>query len=110
FRDWHDQSTAFDAMAYYEDDDTAVTAGAVAEYAHVAMVSPEFFQACRVEPIAGREFSAEEIKPGSAGAVTIGYAFAVNHCGGAANAVGQKVRFAGRTLQIAGVLPAGFHF
>src|SRR5438874_2153429 len=44
FRDWHDQSTAFDAMAYYEDDDAAVTASAVAEYAHVAMVSPEFFQ------------------------------------------------------------------
>src|SRR5437773_5103850 len=69
FRDWHDQSKAFDAMAYYEDDDTAVTASAVAEYAHVAMVSPEFFQVFRIQPIAGREFSPEETKPGSAGAV-----------------------------------------
>src|SRR5947207_5711885 len=51
FRDWHDQSKAFDAMAYYEDDDTAVTASAVAEYAHVAMVSPEFFQVFRIQPI-----------------------------------------------------------
>jgi len=27
FHDWHDQSTAFEAMAYYQDDDVAVTAG-----------------------------------------------------------------------------------
>ena len=110
FRDWHDQSAAFDAMAYYEDDDTAVTASAVAEYAHVAMVSTEFFQVFRVQPVAGREFSPEETKPGSAGAVVIGNAWAVNHFGGAVNAVGHKIRFAGRTLEIVGVLPPRFHF
>src|SRR5437868_8787107 len=87
FRDWHDQSTAFDAMAYYENDDAAVTASAVAEYAHVAMVSPEFFHVFRVQPVAGREFSPEETKPGSAGAVVIGNASAVNHFGSAVNAV-----------------------
>src|SRR5438309_10438391 len=110
FRDWHDQSTAFDAMAYYEDDDAAVTASAVAEYAHVAMVSPEFFHVFRVQPVAGREFSPEETKPGSAGAVVIGNASAVNHFGSAVNAVGHKIRFGGRTLEIVGVLPPGFHF
>src|SRR5207253_2625649 len=30
FRDWHDQSTAFEAMAYYQDRDTAITAGTLA--------------------------------------------------------------------------------
>src|ERR1035441_5728007 len=44
FHDWHDQSTAFAAMAYYEDDSTAVMSGASAQYAHVAEVTPEFFQ------------------------------------------------------------------
>ena len=110
FRDWHDQSNAFDAMAYYEDDDTAVTASAVAEYAHVAMVSPEFFQVFRIQPIAGREFSPEETKPGSAGAVVIGNSCALNHFGSAVNAVGHKIGFAGRTLEIVGVLPPRFHF
>jgi hypothetical protein len=43
FHDWHDQSTAFEAMAYYQDDDVPVTAGPLAEYAHVADVTPEFF-------------------------------------------------------------------
>src|SRR5207253_9450969 len=44
FRDWHDQSTAFEAMAYYQDRDTAIMAGTLAEYGQVAMVSREFFQ------------------------------------------------------------------
>ncbi len=91
FRDWHDQSTAFEAMAY-------------------AMVSPEFFQVFRIQTIAGREFSPEETKPGSAGAVVIGNSCALNHFGSAVNAVGHKIGFAGRTLEIVGVLPPRFHF
>src|SRR5712691_3766432 len=31
FHDWHNQSTVFEAIAYYADDDTSVTAGHVAE-------------------------------------------------------------------------------
>src|SRR5207249_9456720 len=65
FRDWHDQSTAFEAMAYYQDRDTAITAGTLAEYGQVAMVSREFFQVFHVQPAIGREFNADETKPGS---------------------------------------------
>jgi len=110
FRDWHDQSTAFDAMAYYENDDTAATVGSVAEYAHVAMVSREFFRVFRVQPAVGREFSADETKPGSDGAVMISSAFAVNHYGNADKALGQKIRMLSRTLDVVGVLPPGFNF
>ena len=66
FHDWHDQSTAFAAMAYYEDNATAVMAGRAAEYAHVAAATPEFFQVFAVTPLTGRLFTAEEAKPGSA--------------------------------------------
>ncbi len=110
FRDWHDQSTAFDAMAYYENDDTAVTAGPVAEYGHVAMVSREFFRAFRVQPAVGREFSSDETKPGSDGAVMISSAFAVNHYGKPDKALGRKIRMLSRTLDVVGVLPPGFNF
>src|ERR1035438_8099149 len=36
FHDWHDQSTAFEAMAYYQDDSTAVMSGASAQDPHAA--------------------------------------------------------------------------
>jgi len=50
-------------MAYYADDDVAVTAGPVAEYAHVAVVTPEFFHVFKIEPVVGREFTVDETKP-----------------------------------------------
>ena len=41
FHDWHDQSSAFSAMAYYYNDETAVTTGSSAEYGKAAGVTPE---------------------------------------------------------------------
>ena len=67
FHDWHNQSTAFAAMAYYDDDSTSVMAGASAEYAHVAVVTPEFFQVFDVEPVVGRLFYTRRAKAGRGG-------------------------------------------
>src|SRR5579871_742394 len=38
FHDWHDQSTAFEAMAYYEGEETSVMTDSSAEYVGAAMV------------------------------------------------------------------------
>ncbi len=110
FHDWHDQSTAFAAMAYYNDDSTSVMAGASAEYVHGAAVAPEFFQVFAVQPVAGRLFSPEEQKPGGAGAALISYAYWQSHFGANAAALGQGVRMLGKSFPIAGVLPPRFHF
>src|SRR5579862_426844 len=105
FHDWHDQSTAFSAMAYYKSEDTAVSAGPAAEYGHTAKVTPEFFRVFDVQPVIGRLFTADEEKPGSGGAVIISHSYWQNHFGGSASAVGQTVRMFGKTLTITGVLP-----
>jgi predicted permease len=110
FHDWHNQSTAFAAMAYYQDDSTAVMSGASAEYTHVAEVTPEFFQVFGVEPVAGRLFSPEELKPGGGGAVVVSYSYWQSHFGANANALGQAVRMLDKSFSIAGVLPPQFHF
>jgi predicted permease len=110
FHDWHDRSTAFAAMAYYADDSTSVTAGASAEYVHGAVVTPEFFQVFGVEPVSGRLFSADELKPGGAGAVLVSYSYRQSHFGANADALGQSVRMLGKSFHIAGVLPPRFHF
>src|SRR6202162_4928154 len=73
FQDWHDQSSSFEAMAFYGSRETAVLRGSDAEYGRVAGVSPEFFRVFAVEPVAGRFPTAEEMKPGGTGAVMISY-------------------------------------
>jgi predicted permease len=111
FRDWHDQSSSFEAMAYYAGPrEAAATPGSTAEYARVARVSAEFFRVLGVEPIAGRFFSAEEMKQGSGGALMISYAYWQSHFGGDLGVPGKTVRLYGRAMPIAGVLPPGFNF
>ena len=110
FHDWHDQSTAFAAMAYYSDGPLAVTSGSDPSYAHVATVSPEFFRVFEEQPIAGRLFTSDEQKPGSDGAAVISHAYWQNHFAGSLKAMNQPVHMLGRTLNIVGVMPQGFQF
>jgi len=114
FEDWQEQSSSFEAMAYYSSRETAVMQGATAEYARAAGVSTDFFRVFGVEPAAGRFFTAEERKTANGGAVMISYAywqshFGGKHFGGNHGALGQTVRVYG-SRSIVGVLPAGFRF
>ena len=108
-QDWQDQSSSFEAMAFYSSREAAVMLGSTAEYARIARVSPEFFHVFAVEPILGRSFTAEEMKPGSGGALIISYAYWQSHFGGDPRALGQTVRVYG-SRPITGVLPPGFRF
>ncbi|MDR3701309.1 MAG: ABC transporter permease [Candidatus Sulfopaludibacter sp.] len=108
FHDWHDQSTSFAAMAYYDDDTSAVTVHSMAEYTPIATVTPEFFDVFAVRPAIGREFSAEERKSGTG--ILIGYAWWQSHFGGRPDVLGQPLRMFEKDLTIVGVMPAGFSF
>jgi putative ABC transport system permease protein len=111
FHDWHDQSTVYDAMAYYSPAEIAVRAGSIAEYGHVGIVTPEFFRVFEVEPQRGRLFSTDEEKRGrSSGAVVISHAYCESHFGTTAEGLGKTIHLADRTMEIVGVLPSGFHF
>jgi putative ABC transport system permease protein len=110
FHDWHDQSASFDAMAYYSDETTAITAGPTAEYGHAAAVTPDFFRVFDVAPAAGRLFTSEEEHPGGPAAVVISHSFWQSHYGGNRDAFGQTLRIENQSLRIVGVLPPRFHF
>jgi putative ABC transport system permease protein len=110
FHDWHDQSTAFESMAYYKGWETSVAIGPAAEYARATRVTPEFFRVFRVEPVVGREFVSQEAKPGGTGAVILSSTYAANHFGGSAQALGHTVRIFGKTLDVVAVMPLGFGF
>ena len=110
YHDWHDQSTAFEAMSQYNFGESAISTGPNAEYAMVASVSPEFFRVFAIDPIIGRHFSTEESKPSGTAAVLISDSYWHSHYSGNPNVLGKTVRVYGRTLNIVGVLPAGFRF
>jgi putative ABC transport system permease protein len=110
FQDFHDQTTAFSAMAYYRSSDQPTTADSAAEYVHVARVSPEFFETLAVAPAVGRLFSAEEQESGDSGTALISYSYWQSHLGGRTAVLGQRLRISDQALTIVGVLPPRFHF
>jgi putative ABC transport system permease protein len=109
FQDWDDQSSSFEAMAYYSSREKAVIRGSTAEYARVTSVSPGFFRVFDVDPLVGRSFTGEEMKLGAGGAAMISSTFWQSQFGGDPRALGQTVLCPG-PRSIVGVLPSGFRF
>ena len=58
----------------------------------------------------GREFTADEVKVGSAGAAIISYGFAIRNFGEAQAALGKTLGIGGKAIAVVGVMPAGFRF
>jgi predicted permease len=112
FHDWHDQSNAFDAMAYIgEQRATVIVENAEAEFLFIAFVTPEFFRVFAVEPIFGRLFMPEESRFGDPPAVVVSHAFWQSHFGGTLETARQRtIRMHDRSIPIVGVLPPGFHY
>jgi len=110
FQDWHAQSTAFDAMAYYVSGRSSVNAGTAAEYAVFTPVSRDFFRIFGAQPSAGRPFAPEELKAGGAGAALVSDRYARQYFGDPARALGRTLRAANRSVPIVGVMPPAFDF
>src|SRR5450432_518939 len=73
-------------------------------------VTDEFFKILGVSPIMGRDFTAEDNKPGSEKTTILGHEIWQRDFGGDPNIVGQSVRINGRAATIIGVMPQGFKF
>jgi predicted permease len=79
---------------------------------HVAAtrVGPRFTSVLEITPILGRTFTPEEERAGeTAGVMLISHRLWVTVFGARTTVIGERVPFDGRSLEIVGVLPAGFH-
>ena len=110
FWDWHAQATSFEAMAYYTSDMIVTMPGQTAEFARVTRVTPDFFRVFAVNPAFGRPLAPEEERASGTAAALVSSAYAREHFGDAARALGQTIRVFDRNTPIVGVLPASFDF
>src|SRR3954469_25211980 len=73
-------------------------------------VTEDFFKIIGVSPILGRDFSAEDNKPGAERVIILGYEIWKRDFNGDPNIVGQSVRVNSKPASIIGVMPANFKF
>jgi len=74
------------------------------------LVSASTLPLLRVQPIAGRVFSAEDDTPGTPLHVMLTHGYWQRRFGGAPNVVGQQLVIDGRSAEVIGVLPSSFTF
>src|SRR6516162_3334943 len=73
-------------------------------------VTEDFFKIIGVSPVMGRDFAAEDNKPGAEKVTLLGGELCRHDFGADPNIVGQSVRINGKAATIIGVMPPNFKF
>jgi len=73
-------------------------------------VTEDFFRILGVSPILGRDFSAEDNKPGAEKVAILGYEIWQRDFSGDPGIVGEAIRINGKAATIVGVMPKNFKF
>ena len=105
FDAWRRRQQRFEAMAVYDRDDMNLSDGQTAERLSGALVTHEFDEVLRVQPVIGRLFTADDDRPGGPDVMVIGQALWHERFGGDANVLGRTLKLNGRQRTIIGVLP-----
>jgi putative ABC transport system permease protein len=105
------EQQSFERLAAYLNGSTVnVTADGKPQRYTGAYVTEDFLPSLGVSPALGRQFTAEDNKPGAEKVALIGYGIWQRDFGGASSVVGKHVRINGKPATVIGVMPKGFAF
>ena len=103
-------SRSFDALAMYDARTGALTSDAGAERISIGRATPSLFDVLGVSPALGRLFSEEEGVPGGPAVAIISEGLWAERFDRAPDVVERTLQLSGSTVEIVGVMPAGFAF
>jgi putative ABC transport system permease protein len=109
FFDQHDQNTVFEKMAAYNfTTRNLAEQGQTAERLRSLAATADFFPMLGIAPARGRLFKPEEFEPGADNVVILTDGCWTRRFGSDPNVVGRRIQLDGKTVEIVGVMPAGF--
>jgi predicted permease len=109
-REWQRNAHSFDAISGLRWYQFNLTGPGRPEHVNGNQISSGFFQMLGVQPLLGREFSAQEDQPGAAPVAMISDREWKNRFGQSADVLGKPVTLSGTAYTIIGVLPPTFRF
>jgi putative ABC transport system permease protein len=110
YADWKRQQAVFDDMAALTPRSFSLTGEGDPERILAHAVTSNFFPLLGIQPALGRNFSAEEDKPGAGKATVVSFGLWQRRYGGQANIVGRDILLDGEKYTVVGVMPEGFQF
>ena len=108
--DWKAASTSFSAMAASATRSFALSEGGEAERFSGAAISWDLFPTLGVQPVRGRQFTAEDDRPGAEPVAIISDAVWQRRYGANPAIIGQRVLLNTRPHTVVGVMPPRFGF
>jgi putative ABC transport system permease protein len=111
FEAMREQQKSFELMAAYINGATVnVTNDGNPKRYTGAYVSADFFRILGVAPFMGRDFAANDDKPGAAKVALISHQLWQSDFGSSPEIVGKSIRINGKAATVVGVMPRGFSF
>ena len=109
FFDWRAQNRTFSGIASYTGGSTTLEWQGEARHLDAITVSGEFFQVLGVAPMLGRDFAANDEKPGNRAAM-LSYSLWQSAFGSAPDITAKPIQLGGQSYSVAGVMPKNFEF
>jgi putative ABC transport system permease protein len=110
YLDWQAQSQSFEHLALYRWWGVNLTGVDDPERVQGFLVTANLLDALGMQPLLGRNFTAEENEPGKDAVVILAHGLWQRRFGGDPAMVGKTVHLNGQARTIVGVLPAEFNF
>ncbi len=110
FLDWKSQNQVFESMAAFRRDSFNLSGVSEPERLQGRMISAEFLHVLGVTPQLGRDFRAEEDKPGGIPVVMLSHALWMRRFESNRSIVGKQILLNERNFTVVGITPADFEF
>ena len=110
FVDFRDQSHSFQSIAKYTAQTVSISGASQPTRTMAAAVTPEFLAVFAVEPVVGRNFSAEDNKKGAAPVALVSHGYWTQYLGSAQDLSQSHLKMNNAVYAVIGVLPSGFRF
>src|SRR6185312_3230924 len=107
---WHERNKVFDGIAAYSSDNFNLTGQGDPERISCAQVTAGLFPLLGAQPLQGRVFTAEEDRPGAAGAIVVNESFWRRRYGSSPAMIGSSLTLNDKKYEIVGVMPSNFRF
>jgi predicted permease len=110
FEDFLAQNNTFASLAAYDYGVASVSGGSEPARVNVAGVSSGFFPTLGVQPLRGRLFAADELRPHGTPAIVVSYAYWQRYLGSAPDLSRFHLDLDGASYLVVGVMPPSFDF
>jgi len=108
FVDWRARNQSFEAMSTYRGWSVNITGTDKPENLIARMVTSDYLKVMRATPMLGRDFTADDDKPGAAPVTLISYGFWQQRFAGDPNIIGKQILLDDDPHTVIGVLPESF--